>query len=482
VFGRYKLLKAMLESEQGRFTVNDLAQLSGVNVRTIRTYLRREEGLLLEMGRHETGMRGGRYAVYRVNPNAVPDLRRKVRAIYDELGVAEPLLESTSEAKVEFPSGLLTAIDTLERRYPKADVPEQRQHLLEMARIDLRGASAEIATFRQNGARPSAVTALNGLSMAADYQVKLLEALGEASPIVPPGWLSKMAGDCLKALEAEEPAQPPRAKEETIAAAESSLPVAPTQHQVGEEHTGTWNPTESIEAATVPSEANLPELFVMQRVEMIGRMLDANVICQEAEKAAREFGSCFPDPPSWGERDDVRNRIAENLASTGPYLCLKDTDLAALGDEPAVYFPGVLRLGCGAHMLVVDEFFRVVLNEIIQRKAMPGRIGSQALVNARIQASSLSTAQFFGHAVEGIAEQLGHTSMAAVRRPDYGVSRAAPGLAARAVKVASELLEAELGPSNAATCAVRVATKLLDAELVPRAVTRSAAKAVAFRR
>jgi len=406
VLDRYRILKAMADSGEREFTVRDLARMSGAQIGTVRTYVNREGHLLEEVGRDETGRRGGRFARYRVKPSEIVGLRARLEAVYSELGVAAPLVNVTEDV-VEVPSGLLTAKEIFERRYPQAG-EEQKRHLLEMVSIDLKGAREEIRALRRRGASIGVVTSFDSLLLALEHQLELESktlGLGERKPKAAAahagaGWLSKIAENCfsvaglspkqpIASIGLSESGVPQPGERATRLPAGANVPAAsggitldtPGISDRGAE--GQSRGLRSHDSAEIPA----PAALVIRRVEEIKTMPSTSVQASEPEKAAKEFLTLFPDPGHWDERDDVRARIAES-AAVATYVFLRPADLAALGDDPAVYFPGVLSPVPGGCVLNVRLFLARVQQRMTQHR-VPGRIGAQVLSTAGQQASRL---------------------------------------------------------------------------------------------
>ena len=134
---RYKVLAAMLRLNE--FTAADLASFSGVKRNTVHTVLRREAALLEEVGRDETGQRGGQFLRYRVKSERAEQLRSEIEKLRN---VSRP----HSESAPKIPSGFLVAQRALLNALPQASSLEEKEYLLQVAKYNLQGARLELKT------------------------------------------------------------------------------------------------------------------------------------------------------------------------------------------------------------------------------------------------------------------------------------------------------------------------------------------------
>jgi hypothetical protein len=133
VLEHYKVLGAVLALKE--FTVNDLARYTDVKPNTVRTTLSREQSYIEEIGKEQTGKRGGQHRRLRVKADQVENLRSRIDKLFGELKASPEMPQS--ESKAEIPIGLVVAEDILVRRYPEATTVRQRRELLELAEINL---------------------------------------------------------------------------------------------------------------------------------------------------------------------------------------------------------------------------------------------------------------------------------------------------------------------------------------------------------
>lgn len=136
----YRVLGAMLALKE--FTVNDLVRYSNVKPNTVRTTISREQNYLEELGKQETGKRGGQHRRWRVKPSEIENLRSKIERVFGQLKINPGALPESDSAP-EIPLGLLAAEDTLLRLYPKATTTKKKRELLELAEINFDSGRAE---------------------------------------------------------------------------------------------------------------------------------------------------------------------------------------------------------------------------------------------------------------------------------------------------------------------------------------------------
>jgi hypothetical protein len=133
---RYKVLGAVLALKE--FTVADLATFSGVKATTVRTVLSREPNLVVEVGKQETGLKGGQYTRHRVREEALQELRAELHELYRQIGsyVDSPASEKETNkgSKYSPPMAMLAAEEALLRRFPKMAEREQKIQLIDFVR------------------------------------------------------------------------------------------------------------------------------------------------------------------------------------------------------------------------------------------------------------------------------------------------------------------------------------------------------------
>lgn len=133
---RYKVLGAVLALKE--FTVADLATFSGVKPNTVRTVLAREPDLLVEVGKHETGAKGGQYTRHRLKEDAVERLRSEIDELYRQIGAyVEPESPNKADAKASKytpPVVMLAAEEALINRFPKIMERAAKVQLIDFAR------------------------------------------------------------------------------------------------------------------------------------------------------------------------------------------------------------------------------------------------------------------------------------------------------------------------------------------------------------
>lgn len=136
---KYKFLGAML-ALRDRFTLEELIRYSELNEKTVRTLFSREQHRAEFIEKVETGRPGGQVNVYKVKAEAIPALEAELETIY--FGHPKKPLEPS--AAVEAPLSLVTAEDTLARRFRQATTFEERARLVELARLLLETARDEV--------------------------------------------------------------------------------------------------------------------------------------------------------------------------------------------------------------------------------------------------------------------------------------------------------------------------------------------------
>src|SRR5262245_34848718 len=126
---RYKVLGAIVALRE--FTVEDIANKTGVKQNTVSTILARERGFLEKIADEKTGRRGGPRKRYRIKPEFAESLHSELKEL-DALATMRPL--QTEPKSPSVPLGLLAAEDTLLFRYTNADDREEKQRLLRLAK------------------------------------------------------------------------------------------------------------------------------------------------------------------------------------------------------------------------------------------------------------------------------------------------------------------------------------------------------------
>lgn len=394
---RFRVLRAMSEYGERDFTVRELAERSGVFIGTVRTCVAREQHLLEETGREKTGKRGGQYARYRVKPAKLDELRSSISSWYSQLGVAAPLAEK--RIGLEVPIGLQVARDTLERLYARAESSAEKHHLLEMVRIDLKGAHDEIGRLRHRGVDPLPLAALDMFCAVLEHQAKTPDSLDS-------DLLKRTAENCELVVER--------------ASGQTEAPVVVDPYSPGEKEpillvaaAGAVSPPASAGEGTSavahveepPKPASAEDLmnFKLKEIRRLDSPEEQEV---EAQRAANEFVKMYPDCSISVDlgRCNNRARIAHELA-TQTHVFLKPHDLAEFGDDPVVYLSGVLspmkrpvRLGerddpvqDKAYVLNVREYRLKITQRasndwlnpsLTGRYMLPGRVGMAALADA----------------------------------------------------------------------------------------------------
>jgi hypothetical protein len=136
----YKVLGAMIALSE--FTVNDLSQYSGVKPNTVRTTINREQIYLEEIGKQETGKRGGQHRRWRLKASQIGNLRLRIDKLFSHLKTKPSALPETGSAP-QVPLGLLVAEDFLLRLFPEADNSDKKKEILESAKINFDTGRAE---------------------------------------------------------------------------------------------------------------------------------------------------------------------------------------------------------------------------------------------------------------------------------------------------------------------------------------------------
>lgn len=165
---RYKVLAAMLRLNE--FTAADLASFSGVKRNTVHTVLRREAALVEEVGRDETGQRGGQFLRYRVKSERAEQLRSEIEKL---LNVSRP----HSESAPKIPSGFLVAQRALLNALPQASSLEEKEYLLKVAKYNLQGARLELKTSVAFASYEAADDSIKRHATFTETLTKLSEAM-----------------------------------------------------------------------------------------------------------------------------------------------------------------------------------------------------------------------------------------------------------------------------------------------------------------
>jgi len=133
---RYKVLGAVLALRE--FTVADLATFSGVKANTVRTVLAREPDLLVDVGKQETGAKGGQYTRHRIKEDALERLRSEIHELYRQIGAyverESPKKANEKAAKYSPPMVILAAEEALIDRFPKIVERDQKIQLIDFVR------------------------------------------------------------------------------------------------------------------------------------------------------------------------------------------------------------------------------------------------------------------------------------------------------------------------------------------------------------
>ena len=196
----YKVLGSMLALKE--FTIKSLADYSGVNRDTVDTIRRRNPQFWDEIGKEETQKRGGQTKRFRVKPEQVGVLRRKLKGYFSQIkppneleGEEAAAVEEPQEAvqpPPEPPVSLAAGEEALLYLFTKARSLEDKQTLLEAAESDLRSGRHEVERLLKRGADErqaedakswlQRVKALRNLSHAELAVEKRLSLQGELEP------------------------------------------------------------------------------------------------------------------------------------------------------------------------------------------------------------------------------------------------------------------------------------------------------------
>src|SRR3712207_3702699 len=135
----YKVLGAMLALNE--FTADELARYTGAKVTTGRTILNREQSYLEEVGRLETGKKGGQCRRLRVRPMLLQSLRDRIENLFAQIKLApsgspEPESATDTASAPQVPLSLLVAEDILVRRFPEAKDAAEKRSLIELAEVN----------------------------------------------------------------------------------------------------------------------------------------------------------------------------------------------------------------------------------------------------------------------------------------------------------------------------------------------------------
>lgn len=122
------------------FDAKELARFSGTKLSTVRTTIQRRRDLLEIIGHEETGHRGGKSTRYRVSPDQIPELEKKLDDLLRGLSFPD---------RHEQTSGLLSASlssaeSALLKRFPSAETIPDKKRLLELAEMEAPRSEAEI--------------------------------------------------------------------------------------------------------------------------------------------------------------------------------------------------------------------------------------------------------------------------------------------------------------------------------------------------
>jgi len=142
----YKVLGAMLALNE--FTADELARYTGAKVTTVRTILNREQSYLEEVGRLETGKKGGQCRRLRVRPMLLQSLRDRIENLFAQIKLApsgspEPESATDTASAPQVPLSLLVAEDILVRRFPEAKDAAEKRSLIELAEVNFDTGRAE---------------------------------------------------------------------------------------------------------------------------------------------------------------------------------------------------------------------------------------------------------------------------------------------------------------------------------------------------
>jgi hypothetical protein len=181
------------------FTVNDLSRYSGVKPNTVRTTISREQNYIEEIGKQQTGKRGGQHRRWRVKPSKIENVRSKLDGLFGQLKVSPGALPEPESAP-EIPLGLLIAEDALLRQYPEAKTTKKKRELLELAEINFDSGRAECENLISGDSYTSNVEAIKahmqsvkellethlqsieGLLILSQLEYELQDSNGKAKP------------------------------------------------------------------------------------------------------------------------------------------------------------------------------------------------------------------------------------------------------------------------------------------------------------
>jgi len=266
------------------FTVSQLVHSSGVNPDTVRTVLLRNSEFLEEVGRQETGRRGGQFRKYRltdagrayVDSHLPPALERRLGADPSRTWV---------DGSPFVPEGLRAAQDTLTSRLQTVDGQASREFLLRLADVDLWSAAADIEAAADAG-----------------HDVTIAKAL-------------------LHDL---------RLRHSSLVSAHEVLDVAAARGNA---------------ATQTPVEADDVERLMMDLATRVAAEASSSnrLPLKSMRAAAEEFGRLARSPVRQTAGAEREKAIVARLNSRIDTLPLDTADIWCVGIGAAIYAPGVLR-------------------------------------------------------------------------------------------------------------------------------------------
>jgi acetyl-CoA synthetase len=171
MFEQYRVYDAMLSL--GTFTAEELSRACHVSSNTARTIIHRNRQLLELVDHEKTGKRGGSWARYRLLPEGLSELRRRV-AHLDERGLTSSLRPAAP------PAALISAEDILLDQFPAASDPDERTSLIDSAHMLVKSAQAALAEPQEPIHRDAQahLRVVNALLRLAEAEQRLLSEDG----------------------------------------------------------------------------------------------------------------------------------------------------------------------------------------------------------------------------------------------------------------------------------------------------------------
>jgi hypothetical protein len=176
----YKILAGMLALQ--RFTVDELTHYTDAKASTVRSVIGRLKDLVNGTGSLSSDKPGGREKIYELKKEGAHQIEKHLGDLFESLKVVQtqksPPEVQTKNPSPEVPIGLRTAEDAIIKGDLEVTSKDARQ-ILEIAKIDLVGAKAEIEELAAAYGDCEAIWEMRARSERVENKLAIFDAVGE---------------------------------------------------------------------------------------------------------------------------------------------------------------------------------------------------------------------------------------------------------------------------------------------------------------